>query len=110
MRIATINLPTHDNAGVPLAAETDTLRNMLLDSFGGFTESDARGAWRDPADSKLYVEPVTRFDVACEDNSESESSLRRIAAHMAREARQVCIFLVLPSGSVEFVEAESVPA
>jgi hypothetical protein len=106
MRIATIILPTHDNAGASLGAEADALRNMLLDSFGGFTESDTRGAWRDPATRKVYVEPSTRFDIACEDSARTRVALLDIARHMARVARQECIFLAYPSGEVDFISAQ----
>ncbi|XAI96022.1 hypothetical protein [Microcystis phage Mwe-JY26] len=104
MRIAQINLPTHDNEGFPLVAETDMLRHMLLDVFGGFTETSGNGVWRDGSNGTIYREPVTVFQIACPDTLESAGHLRSMAGAMAREARQVCVFLVLPSGAVEFVE------
>lgn len=110
MRLATINLPTHDNAGVSLAVETDFLRNLILDNFGGFTETSARGAWKDDATGIVYREPVTVFSIGMDATLENASLLRLLAGRIARDAAQVCVFITQANGDVEFVSPETVDA
>jgi Protein of unknown function (DUF3574) len=110
MRIASINLPIADNDGNPLAAESDMLRNAILEAFGGFTESSAIGAWRDPESGIVYREPVNVWHVAMDDSATNRAKLESIAASIAQAARQVCVFVTHADGTVAFVEPARVAA
>lgn len=88
--------------GYPEAQKNLELR--LLHRFGGFTKVASEGAWIDPATGKIYREPGWIYDVAIEDDAEAWASLRDAAEIYCYEAEQLCVYLRLPNGQVEFVE------
>ena len=81
------------------------LRLLLLDRFGGYTQHEAAGAWRDPA-GKVLHDHHNVFTVACDvtfADVERMQQLRVIAAAAGREANQQCVYLRGFNGVVELV-------
>lgn len=91
-------------AGYPEAQKNLELR--LLRRFGGYTKVASEGAWIDPATGEIYREPGWIYDVALEDDAEAWASLRGVAKFFCHEAEQICVYLRLPNGQVEFVERD----
>jgi hypothetical protein len=71
-----VTIPRADNHGAAFPAEVIAgVESTLLDTFGGFTATDARGAWRfDGAD---YIEPVTIY--RCDSIDARADDVQRIA-------------------------------
>lgn len=100
IRQATVILPCH-------LAATEQLRRDLLREFGGYTQSACTGAWRDPATGLTYEDVNSRFDVGVEDTPEIIlDKLRSIARWAGQAADQQCVYLLAPSGEVEFVNCK----
>jgi hypothetical protein len=64
---------------------------------GGFTAIQATGGWGSP-DETLIVEPVTVFDCFVADDASYSSdkgkgSLLSLAANIAEELHQICVYL-----------------
>lgn len=98
---AHIHLPALDNKGNAMPHLHRDLKMSLCQMFGGCTITDAQGCWISP-DGKFYDEPVVRYTVACHiDNAEEQ--LRSLASDLKAAAAQEAIYLVQPSGRVEFI-------
>lgn len=80
------------------------LEHALLAAFGGFTRCETFGAWRDDT-GRDHIERGFAYAVACEPTAATENKLRRIAQAYCVAAKQLCVYLRLPNGSVEFVES-----
>jgi hypothetical protein len=104
MRLATITLPIADNDGNPLNDVHAALQLDLIAQFGGFTAIDARGGWRDKSTGKVYAEPVTQYQIECEDSDAGK--LCDIAKFFGRMANQICMFVMMPTGNVGFIDTE----
>lgn len=102
LREAVIVIPTTDNSGRPLDALIDAALVAACDQFGGATAVPAQGIWRSPANGRVYREPVIQLVIAVDDTA--IPALRALAAMIAREGEQECVYLRLPTGDVEFVE------
>lgn len=108
MREARIILPeTHHSDGHSLAPIHAWLKRSLAADFGGYTATPSFGGWVAP-DGTLYEEKGTAYDVAADDDRAGE--LRTIAQFIAGQAEQLAVYLRLPDGHVEFVEAPKAPA
>lgn len=111
MREARIILPVLDNNGATLAHVHTGLKRSLCEAFGGYTALASQGGWLDSATGRLYEEAGIAYDVAVNPIDATHGRrLRAIAAHAAREASQVCVYLRLPNGDVEFVEPDKILA
>jgi hypothetical protein len=81
----------------------ENVRDWLCDQFGGFTAHDATGGWKAPGGA-VIVEPVTCYDVACEDTAEIRERLRTMARRVKADLGQECVYLAFnPSVQVEFI-------
>ncbi len=83
------------------------LGRMLANEFGGFTRLAGHGHWVDPRGEDC-VEDVFIYHVAVP--SCSVTVLRRlwnIAREIGHIAKQQCIYLVMPTGSVFLVEPDA---
>lgn len=107
MNEAIIHLPVMDNNGHSLAYEIAIAEGRILGAFGGFTVTEANGAWQSPQ-GKIYREPMKVYRIAGDWSKDSEALLS-LAAHFAERMDQECIYVVLPSG-VHFVEPEAIAA
>ena len=96
MREFTIILPRD----IPSASTN--LRTTLLDAFGGYTEHEATGAWRDEFTGKVYYDHNSVFTVGA--FVEHTAKIREIAAQAGREAKQESVYIRMPDGAVEFVK------
>jgi hypothetical protein len=105
MRIteARILMPLTDNEGKSLSHVHDAMRADLLASFGGFTESDTRGWWRDTSTGTDYKEPSIAFDIAAQWDSEKSERLMELAAWYCRAAKQLCVYVRNGKGAVSYV-------
>lgn len=106
MREAVIVLPrVHKDA-------TEYLRTELLEAFGGYTEHEADGVWRDPADRKVYVDHNSIFTIgADEDNTGLDMlTIRNLAMFAGQKAGQISVYVRGFDGAVEFVNCVRVSA
>ncbi len=103
MQEARLVMPKADNDGNELDLLHDQLATRLCEEFGGFTATDTRGGWIDESDGRLYREPGIAYDVAMEAIEDNDETLRLIAAEYCRRSAQICMYVRLASGSVEFI-------
>jgi hypothetical protein len=109
MREARIILPRMGNNGESLNHVHAGLRRALCEYFGGCTAILVQGSWMD--EGKLHQEEGIAYDIAAEDDDAAiDEQFRRIAGRAARDAQQICVYLRLPCGRVEFVKPELVSA
>lgn len=99
MKLAKIILPERSNDNQLLSGVHQSLRQMLLDKFGGYTMTKGTGGWRNGAADQ--VEPVYVYDVAME--RADVLKLRDVARMVATDAGQHSVMIVTPNGDVEFV-------
>ena len=80
------------------------LRTSLLDQFGGYTEHEATGAWKDPTGAVIFDDNAV-FTVATDIPTAGQAfqSLARIAG---RIGDQQCVYLRDGDGNVEFVDCK----
>lgn len=76
------------------------LRLRLLDTFGGYTQHEATGAWKAP-DGKVHYDHHHVFTIAYEHTS--FEVVRSIAREIGREADQQCVYVRNWFGEVELV-------
>ena len=103
MREAIIICPKLGNKGEDISQAHDTLREALLKHFGGFRYRDACGVWRSPDTGVLYEEECREYVVACVDSLANVRILETIARQFRIQAKQECVYLRWPDGSVWFV-------
>jgi len=102
----TLTLPTtrNDGATIPRSLR-EFFENQLLGAFGGFTATEALGAWVDG--TRTYVEPVTVYTL--DSDEDAYTALYWIAESAAETLEQSAIYITRtdPSGaqSRDFVSA-----
>lgn len=101
---AKIILPVNDNNGDSLAAKAHDIQYQLLQAFGGYTCTDAHGAWIDPNTGNIYAEPTRVYTLAGVWDDAQVQTLRGIACEAADLMDQLCIYMQTPTHGVEFVE------
>ena len=106
MKLAALILPICDNDGKSLFGEHQRLKHELLHRWGGYTVTNASGAWRAP-DGAVLAEASRRYEVAME--RADVVDFRGIARDVAKRARQECVMIITPCGDVEFVKPENKP-
>ena len=81
----------------------------LVDAFGGYTAVEARGAWRDPVDGKIYDEPVVQYNVAYDVNPldghdfGNGKKLGAIAEWLLTETSERAIYFKFADGTVKII-------
>lgn len=95
MREAKIILPLAD---VPVRVH-GRLRLSLTSAFGGVTETEGTGAWRD-AMGKVQIEPVRVYTVAMEPTVANDIHLDEIALTAGKAAKQAAVYVTHASGEV----------
>ena len=103
-RIAQIILPKTDNDGNSLMTIHAEYRKAFCHCFGGYTALPACGGWVDDK-GKLYEDASIVYHIAMDDTYWNAEKVRGLANAAAHEMRQEAIFIVLPSGEVEFITA-----
>jgi hypothetical protein len=97
-------VPNVNRNTTPVVAYGSCIANIA----GGFTASQAIGGWKDDK-GELIVEPVTVFDcILPRDWNEfmgclASSSFQCLAAVIARELHQDCVYLEI-DGTVEYIK------
>ena len=106
---AKIIVPKVYNNGNPVAGkDLNSFRDMLLDFFGGFTETNVRGAWKDPKTGTVYRENNLLFIVALSDTLIERAKLRGLARAMGTRFGQKSVYIAFNSGvSVEFLDTDA---
>jgi hypothetical protein len=107
MTEATIILPVVDNQGHSQEHKVREAETRIFDLFGGFTRTQAEGAWCDPVTGESYFEPVNVYVIAGKWDDAQVSALINLAATAAKEMNQVCVYVCV-KGEVYFVEPEQV--
>lgn len=98
-----IHLMQADNNGNSLAHSNNLYLERIARAFGGFTVAEGSGAWYSEESKKLYVEPVLRVVIACEETAENSSKLKAIALDYKQEAAQEAVYIRTIGGTVLFV-------
>ena len=75
------------------------LRSQFLDQFGGYTEHEATGAWKDATGAVVYDDNAV-FTVAS-DAPNAAQSFRSLARIAGRIGEQDCVYFRPPSGEVD---------
>lgn len=69
---------------------------VIIESFGGFTVSQTRGAWKSPS-GEIVREPMARYIVAMDSNS--PHGIFELLANWIRVlCSQECVYMRLPNG------------
>lgn len=103
----TLHVPRFYNDGTVVPpSELDLVEGRLLDIAGGFTSTNATGAWRSP-DGRVYREPVTLYHVDSELDVERE--LRDVAELIAARLEQEAVYLTSADLGAELI-GTGVPA
>jgi hypothetical protein len=76
------------------------LETALCKNFGGFTRSDAYGAWID-AGGELVREPVYVYVIAA--GSDQAPVLRDLAVLYRDGTKEDCVYVKYPDGTVDLV-------
>jgi hypothetical protein len=105
MTEAKIILPVVDNDGHSLEHKVREVEARILDLFGGFTRTQAEGAWCDPDTGESYFETVNVYVIAGKWDDARVSALINLAATAAKEMNQACVYVCV-RGEVYFVESE----
>ena len=101
-RIAQIILPKFDNDGKSLTWQHEQYQKTFCIIFGGFTAYEVQGGWMDYS-GRICQDASVSYHIAMDDMGPIK--LRALAQAAAHELKQECIFIVLPSGEVEFITA-----
>src|ERR1700757_3209697 len=105
MRCAYLILPTTSNDEVDQTDTHAALQSALCDYFGGFTMTQGKGGWRNPANARVYMDSVATYAIAMTESGDNESRLESIARFYGHMAGQVCVMLAHASGRVVFVDS-----
>lgn len=104
-RIAFLILPLRDNDGNRLTETHAALREVILENFGGYTQTLVTGAWRN-GDGAVMQDDSLKYEIAMTTGPGDGKMLVSIAAEACRRARQHCVMIQLASGVVHFINAE----
>ena len=107
MTEAKIILPVVDDEGHSLEYKVRGAETRILDLFGGFTRTQAEGAWCDPDTGESYFETVNVYVIAGKWDDVQVLALINLAATTAKEMNQVCVYVCV-KGEVYFVDPEQV--
>lgn len=110
-----ITIPTMDKDGntCPSFVRTrlmNDIRNVILETFGGLTETDSRGIWRDEKTREIHSEKVTVIEsyIHLENiNSEFpeavvEGTLKACASMIKIDLRQETVFYTIDNDAFFF--------
>lgn len=75
----------------------------LTTAFGGYTQTEGRGAWLSPTTGALHTDPVAIFTVAAPHTAETRDTLRAIAREYCSASGEESAYLRFADGTVEFV-------
>ena len=81
------------------------LRTSLLHQFGGYTEHEATGAWKDPTGAVIFDDNAV-FTVATDRVLYTMRDLRVMARRAGLIGDQQCVYLRDSDGNVEFVDCK----
>jgi len=101
MKLAQLILPLLDNNGESLFYQHEQLKHDLLKAWGGYTVQDGAGCWKNVV-GKIMAEQVRVYSIAM--SITDAQKLRLLALELAAAARQESVMIILPDGTVEFVQ------
>lgn len=103
-RIAQFVIPKLDNDGQTLDWQHEVYQEAFCKVFGGFTAYNVSGGWINEQ-GKLFRDESVSYHIAMDETPACINALRTLARAAATECKQEAIFIVLPSGEVEFISA-----
>lgn len=112
LQIAKITLPLYIEASpskglypdaTPAKAAHDFIEYALLNTFGGYTQTMANGAWKDD-DGAIYRDESYVYEVAIEPTPLAIAKFRDIATNAGQLAGQLAVAIVLPSNVFEIIK------
>jgi len=103
LKIAFIILPLRDNDGNRLTETHASLREAILDHFGGYTQTLVTGVWRNE-DGVVFHDDSLKYEIAMDTGAGVGRELVEIAAQACRDADQQCVMIQVASGRVSFVK------
>jgi hypothetical protein len=107
MTEAKIILPVVDNDGHSLKYKLREVEARIFDLFGGFTRTQAEGAWCDPDTGESNFETVNVYVIAGKWDDAQVLALINLAAGASKEMNQICVYVCV-KGEVYFVGSEQV--
>jgi hypothetical protein len=102
-REASLILPKADNQGEDLFIVHAMLRDSLLKAFGGFSQYEISGEWRDSTSGITYDDASFKYVIAARWNEGLRERLFSIAREYCRAAEQETVYVCDDSGEVHFV-------
>ncbi len=105
MRVASFLLPIVHSRGERYDISHQEARGWLLRTFGGYTASNVRGAWKAPDGTTCYDNSV-RYEIAADWTEKQKDELYCIATDAGFLARQQCVYLVWEDGTVELLDCK----
>lgn len=102
MKLATLILPTVNNAGEDQSDTHATLQSALCAEFGGFTRTMGEGGWNGPVG--VYIDPVAVYSVAMDDSAANRGKLESIALFYGDLAGQLAVMVTHANGEVVFLD------
>ncbi len=102
LREARLIVPPHANDGTQHWDNVEAVRALLIDGFGGYTETQGAGGYV-MASGKTKTEPVVVFDIAMPLTHDAKKTLRAIALFVLRVQKQETVYVRYANGLIEFV-------
>ena len=105
MQIASFVLPYTDTRGPRYEPAHQEARCRLLNTFGGFTTSEVKGAWLDTSNDPpvTYYDNSIRYEIASEWTIDLLHKFRDIIQDTGQIANQKCVYAVY-DGIAEILE------
>lgn len=100
MQEARLIVPIHYHA-----AEAFAIERILLETFGGWTQTHGAGMWRDEKGNNIS-EPVRIYDIACEQCLATIIALKD-CARILLDAGESAVYIRWPNGKVHFATKEN---
>ena len=94
-------LPLMNNNGKSLSDLHKQVEVDLCNKFGGLTKTNQEGAWVNPIDGKLFVEPVVEYIVAI--NPDDQIWALLYVRNLGEHAKQEAMYVVKTCGNVSFI-------
>lgn len=86
--------------------QLNSLQHRILEAFGGFTRSQAYGAWRNPETEEVVYDESYCLDIAVQDTLQTRLKLQELAQAWGKATDQISVYVRYPNGSVDFIEIE----
>ena len=93
MREAVIILPCYDNRNNPTTYAHAMLADGLMEDFGGFTEQNVTGRWKDADTGREYRDASILYTVAASANESNWKRFEARAIQACKDAEQIALYV-----------------